>query len=93
MIILNDLISQSRDVEILVPKDALEVFEKKSGISGLTPFDEVNSFLLIVTENVMILGLFMDTGYFDQNRLLTSKNDESIEWANRLFKNFKKKNK
>lgn len=91
--ILNDLISQSRDVEILVPKDALEVFEKKSGISGLTPFDEVNSFLLIVTENVMILGLFMDTGYFDQNRLLTSKNDESIEWANRLFKNFKKKNK
>ena len=41
----------------------------------------------------MILGLFKDDGYFDQNRLLTSKNDDSIKWANNLYKNFKIENK
>ncbi len=91
--VLNELICKNRDVEILVPKGDLEVFEEKSGIEDLSPFDEVDSFLLIVTDNVMILGLFMENGFFDQNRLLTSKNEESIEWANRLFKNFKKRNK
>lgn len=90
---LKGLISKNRNVEILVPKDSLKDFEEKSDIADLTPFEEVNSFLLIVTDDVMILGLFMENGYFDQNRLLTSKNDESIEWANKLFKNFKKKNK
>lgn len=91
--VLCDLISKNRDVEILVPKRDLEVFEEKSGIEYLTPFNEMDSFLLIVTDSVMILGLFMENGFFDQNRLLTSKNEESLEWANRLFKNFKKKNK
>lgn len=90
---LNELISQNKDVEILVPKKALDVFKKKSNINKLIPFDESDSFLLIVTDEVMILGFFMENGYFDQNRLLISKNEESIDWANRLFKNFKKKNK
>ena len=88
---LKELISQGKDVEILVPKDALEVFQKKSCIENLIPFDEYDSFLLIVTDDVMILGLFMENGYFDQNRLLTSKNEESIEWANGLYENFKNK--
>lgn len=91
--VLNELISHNNDVEILVPERALDVFENKSSIKNLIPFDESDSFLLIVTEEVMILGFFMENGYFDQNRLLTSKNEESIEWAYRLFKNFKKKNK
>ena len=91
--VLKELISQNKDVEILVPKRALDVFEKKSNIKKLVPFDESDPFLLIVTDEVMILGFFMENGYFDQNRLLTSKNEESIVWANNLFKNFKKKNK
>lgn len=91
--VLNELISQNRDVEILVPKGALEVFEDKSNIKKLVPFNDSDSFLLIVTDDVMILGLFMENGYFDQNRVLTSKSKESVEWADRLFKNFKNKNK
>ncbi|MBQ2653705.1 MAG: DUF1724 domain-containing protein [Methanobrevibacter sp.] len=91
--ILRDLISKNKDVEILVPQMYLEVFQEKSEIEDLVPFKEYNSFLLIVTDKVMILGLFLENGYFDQNRLLTSKNEESIEWANNLFKNFKKENK
>lgn len=88
---LKELISQGKDVEILVPKDALVVFQEKSCIENLIPFDEYDSFLLIVTDDVMILGLFMENGYFDQNRLLTSKNEESIEWADGLYENFKNK--
>lgn len=90
---LNDLISQNKDVEILVPQNLLEGFQEKSDIEDLVPFNECNSFLLIVTDKVMILGLFLENGHFDQNRLLTSKNEESIEWANNLFKNFKNENK
>ena len=41
----------------------------------------------------MVIGFFKDDGYFDKNRLLTSKDAKSIEWANNLFENFKNKNK
>ena len=41
----------------------------------------------------MVLGLFKDDGYFDQNRLLTSKNADAIKWAVNLFENFKNGNK
>lgn len=91
--ILKDLISQNKDVEILVPQNLLEGFQEKSDIETLVPFNECDSFLLIVTDNVMILGLFLENGNFDQNRLLTSKKEESLVWANNLFKNFKNENK
>ena len=39
-----------------------------------------------------MLGFFKDDGVYDQNRLLTSTNDECIEWANELFNNFKREN-
>lgn len=91
--IFKELISQKKDVEILVPQNFLQLFQEKSGIENLVPFKEYDSFLLIVTDNVMILGLFLENGYFDQNRLLTSNDSESLQWANNLFKNFKNKNK
>lgn len=91
--ILKELISQNKDVEILVPQIHLEAFQEKSDIEELVSFKEYDSFLLIVTDKVMILGLFLENGYFDQNRLLTSINEESVEWANNLFKNFKNENK
>ena len=56
-------------------------------------FNGEKTFLLIITNELMILGLFKEDGYFDQNRLLTSKNSDSIKWANNLFENFKIENK
>ena len=41
----------------------------------------------------MILGLFKEDGSYDQNRLLISKNNDSISWAMGLFENFKNENK
>lgn len=87
--ILADLISSKKDVEIYVPKNILNSFERKSGIECLKPFDELDSFLLIITDSVMILGFFMDNGFFDQNRIIVSDKMDSIVWAKNLFKNLK----
>lgn len=90
--VLSDLISNDNDVEILVPDNLLDLFLEKSDIETFVPFKQSSSFLLIITEDVMILGFFLENGKYDQNRLLASKSSESLDWANILFKNFKKKN-
>ncbi len=90
---LNELVADKKKVEAIVPEVVFDIFEEKSKIKSLTTFGGEQNFLLIVTDEVMILGLFRDDGYFDQNRLLTSKDSDSIAWANNLFANFKKENK
>lgn len=90
---LNKLIDENKFVEAMVFEDVLEVYEENSNIKYLSSFCVENNFLLIVSDKIMILGFFKDDGYFDQNRLLTSKNSDSIIWAENLFKNFKNKNK
>ena len=90
---LNKLVDENRCVEAFVFEKILPIFEEKSKIELLSPFSQNNNFLLIITDKVMMLGLFKDDGNFDQNRLLISKNGDSIRWANNLFKNFKKENK
>ena len=81
--------SDEKDVEIYVPENLLNSFERKSGIECLNPFDELDSFLLIITDKEMVLGFFMDNGYFDQTRILTSKNEDSLMWAKNLYENLK----
>ena len=54
--------------------------------------DENDCLLLVCSDKKMMLGFFKDDGVYDQNRLLTSTNDECIEWANELFNNFKREN-
>ena len=90
---LNNLVEKGKCVEALVCQNIFHVFEEKSKIENLSSFENENNFLLIVTDKVMILGLFKDDGSFDQNRLLISKNDDSLKWADNLFKYFKKENK
>ncbi len=90
---LNDLVDNRKRVDAVVPEVVIEIFEEKSKIKRLSTFNGEHNFLLIITDKVMIFGLFKDDGYFDQNRLLTSKNEDSIKWAENLFRNFKKRNK
>ncbi len=90
---LNDLVKNNKKVEVMVPLSLFEVFDGKSEIENVSFFNGEKTFLLIVTNELMILGLFKEEGYFDQNRLLTSKNSDSIKWANNLYENFKIKNK
>ncbi len=88
---LNELISKNREVELFVPHDVFEIIEDTTKIDNVISFEEENVFLLIVTNQVMILGLFMEDGFFDKNRLIASKNEDSILWAENLFENFKKR--
>lgn len=66
---------------------------KKSDSRYISSFKAKNNFLLIVTDKMMILGLFKSNSQFDQNRLVTSENKDAMMWANNLFRNFKKSNK
>lgn len=90
---LEELALQNKDVELFIPVNVSKRFNDTFKVKNISTFDEDNVFLLIVTNQVMILGLFMDNGYFDQNRLIASKNKDSIMWADNLFENFKKLNK
>ncbi len=92
-LLLDELVTNKKSVEAIVPDDLLHIFEENSKIDKLSSFKKENNFLLIITDKVMILGLFKEDGDFDQNRLLVSKNENSLVWANNLFKNFKKENK
>ena len=86
---LNNLVENDKFVEAIVSVDLFECYEEKSDIRYLSSFKGKNNFLLISTDKMMIFGLFRDDGFFDQNRLITSKDKNSIMWANNLFKNFK----
>lgn len=44
---------------------------------------------LSICDSDMDLGLFKTDGSFDQNRLLTSANEKSLQWAENLFENIK----
>ena len=90
---LDGLIENKIDVEAIVSDNIFNIFEKESKIENLSSFSQNKNFLLIITDEVMVLGLFKEDGYFDQNRLLTSKNVDAIKWAVNLFENFKNGNK
>lgn len=90
---LNELISKGKFVEIKASESVFDVYIKNSQVKDLSKFKTKNNFLLIVTDNVMLLGLFRDNGFFDQNRLLASYSKDSLKWANNLFMYFKKRNK
>lgn len=89
----NNLANEGIYLEILAAGDVYDIYEKRSKVKYLSSFDEKNNFLLIVTDKIMIFGLFKENASFDQNRLLTSKKNDGLIWANNLFKNFKNKNK
>ena len=90
---LNDLIDEGIFVEIKASVDVFKIYEKKSKTEFLSSFDSYNNFLLIITNEIMILGFFKEDGTFDQNRIIVSTSNDSLVWANKLFKRFKKLHK
>ncbi len=92
---INDLIGEDKAVEILIPQNIKENFEYFLNLEHdnvkSDAFSWENNFLLVITDKVMILGLFKDDGNFDQNRIITSKKEECLEWGENLFENFKNK--
>ncbi len=90
---LNELIAQDKFVEINASESVFDVYDKNSKVRNLSLFKGKSNFLLIVTEGMMLFGLFRKNAFFDQNRLLISDSMDSLKWANNLFLYFKKRNK
>lgn len=90
---LNDLAFDDKFVEVKVSESVFDTYDKNSKVRYLTSFKGKNNFLLIVTNEKMLFGLFRNNGIFDQNRLLISNSKDALKWANNLFRYFKKKNK
>ncbi|MEE1156081.1 MAG: transcriptional regulator FilR1 domain-containing protein [Methanobrevibacter sp.] len=95
---INKLASKNKEIHLISPSDIKEFLLKnikasKSNVKiDFLDLDENDCLLLVCSDKKMMLGFFKDDGVYDQNRLLTSTNDECIEWANELFNNFKKEN-
>lgn len=87
---LNDLVIHEGFVEIMASRSVFDVYETNSKVKKLSLFHGEDNFLLIVTDGMMVLGLFRKNGFFDQNRLLVSDSKDSLKWANNLFLYFKK---
>lgn len=94
----NRLLIRDVDINLVIPLSIGKILIKSLDTSKdnlkLDFFndDESNHILLICTDKKMMLGLFKNDGAYDQNRLLVSSNEHSINWANDLFENFKKEN-
>lgn len=92
---INDLIDGDNIVEILVPNNIEDNFKNFLNLGkdciDLATFNNDYNFLLVVTDKIMILGLFREDGNFDQNRIITSKKEDSVKWGENLFENFKNK--
>lgn len=89
---LNTLEENDKFVEIKVSKSLLNVYHENSKVKYISTFRGRNNFLLIITNEIMILGLFNQENMFDKNRILISKSRDSLKWANNLFRYFKKIN-
>lgn len=94
----NNLLLKNKKVHLISPLDIKEILIKNLDYSNdnlkvdFFDFGELDYLLLLCTDKEMMLGLFKDDGTYDQNRLLTSTNDDCMKWANDLFENFKKEN-
>ena len=97
-VLFNRLLSKKIDIDLLIPEDIKDILLKNldTSKSNLTISyfngDEASPFLLICTDKKVILGFFKDDGTYDQNRILTSEDNECIYWGNELFENFKEEN-
>lgn len=96
--LINKLIDKNVQMEFLFPLSILNNilnkidYYNKNNIN-ISYFKIESNFFLLITENSMALGLFKSKDNFDQNRLLISKSENNVKWAENLFKNFKNENK
>ena len=62
----------------------------KNGRLKVYIFKKDLSLYLTLCDETMSLGLFKNDGSFDQNRILVSEKENSLNWANELFEHVKR---
>lgn len=99
-VIIEQALLKGGSVELIINSEIFESLmenieskiRKKSIKNGCLKVHEIKYHLnlyLIISDKNTNLGLFKNDGSFDQNRLLTSQNQQAINWANNLFENIK----
>lgn len=99
-VIIEQVLQKGGNVELIINDEIFESLmenieteiKKKSIRNGCLKMHELKENLnlyLIISDKNTNLGLFKSDGSFDQNRLLTSENQQAIKWANNLFENVK----
>ncbi len=63
----------TKNIDLNLPNIAVKEFEKDF------------NFLVIINNNLMILGFYKKNGAYDQNRILLSNSKKGLKWADRLF--------
>lgn len=98
--IIEKILINNGNVEIIIPQSiyhgiASSIDEKilhkaknEKRLKVQTIRNDLNLYLTICDET-MSLGLFKNDGSFDQNRILVSNNQKSIDWACELFQDIK----
>ena len=91
-VIIEQVLQKGGNVELIINDNIETEIKKKSIRNGCLKVhklkENLNLYLIISDKNTN-LGLFKSDGSFDQNRLLTSENQQAIKWANNLFENVK----
>lgn len=86
---LENFVKTGKKTELKISYDIVEDITKNMDLESsninIEKFVIDFNFLLIITDNSMILGFYKKSGKYDQNRILFSKSKESLKWANRLF--------
>ena len=85
---LNLISSEDGFVDIKVDASDFRIYQRRSKTKRVSQFKNSNNFLLVITNQVMILGFYKLDGTFDQNRLIYSGSENSLKWANNLFRFF-----
>lgn len=94
--LINDIIENNVNLEVFFHKNIFKSILKKVDLTKdnfiYNSFNDDSSFLLVVTDKMMVLGLYLEDDGFDRQRLLISKSKNSIKWAKKVYKNFKEEN-
>lgn len=79
-------------LDLKLSADIYDLFSENIGIKNdnikISVIRGDLNFLLMVTDEAMILGLYRKDGSYDQNRVLMSKSENALRWANMLFGSF-----
>lgn len=95
ILLIGHLLSQGNKIELIVTKPVLEKIAKLVDLEVLKSFGERGllkiyikddlEVALAVTDNSFSLGLFLQTGKYDDSMDLISFSKEAIEWGEQLF--------
>ena len=99
--LIEEILMNNGTVELIVPHSIFKelIFRVNPNVRKIAikenklkvyVFNDDLNLYLTVCDNSMSLGLFKNDGSFDQNRILISKAEKSLEWADELFEHVKK---